>query len=75
MRADKVLRAILDKEGVSTIQASVTMGKSKGYVSAILSTKAMPKTDTMAKVCDALGYDLIARSREDGYEFTIDPPE
>lgn len=73
MRADKVLRAILDKEGVSTIQASVTMGKSKGYVSAILSRNIMPKTDTMAAICDALGYDLLARSRDDGYEFNIDP--
>jgi len=75
MRADKVLRAILDKDGISTIQASERMGKSKTYVNKIIATKTIPRTDNMAAICDAVGYDLIARSREDGYEFTIDPPE
>lgn len=75
MRADKVLRSILDKEGVSSIQVSEEMGKSKTYVNKIIATKTIPKADTMAAVCDAVGYDLIARSREDGYEFIIDPPE
>lgn len=75
MRADKVLRSILDKEGVSSTRASERIGKNKSYVSVILSNHVIPKTDTMAAICDAVGYDLIARSREDGYEFTIDPPE
>ena len=75
MRADKVLRSILDKEGISSIRVSESMGRSKTYVNRILATHAMPKTDTMAGICDAMGYDLIARSRNDGYEFYIDPPE
>ena len=75
MRADKVLREILIREDVSTIQASRSLCKSDGYMTAILAKKTIPTADTMAAICDALGYDLIARSREDGYEFTIDPPE
>lgn len=75
MRADKVLRAILDKDGLTAIQASERMGKSKTYVNNIISKETIPRADNMAAICDAVGYDLIARSREDGYEFTIDPPE
>lgn len=75
MRADKVLKEMLIRESISTIDASKAMGKNRAYVSKLLSTQTMPKTDTMAAICDAVGYDLIARSREDGYEFTIDPPE
>lgn len=75
MRADKVLKEMLAREHVSTIDASKIMGRSKGYVSTFISRHTIPKADTMAAICDAMGYDLIARSREDGYEFTIDPPE
>lgn len=75
MRANEAIKSMLDKEGVSTIQASKNMGKSRGYLSSVISQRVIPKADTMAAICDTLGYDLIARSREDGYEFTIDPPE
>lgn len=75
MRADKAIRAMLDREGMSTIRASELMGKSKGYVSRILSTNAIPHADILANICDVAGYDLIAKSREDDFEFLIDPPE
>lgn len=75
MRADQVIKTMLEREQVSTIQASKALGKSRGYLSSVIAQRVIPKADTMAGICDTLGYDLIARSREDGYEFTIDPPE
>jgi len=75
VRADKVLKEMLEREHISTIEASKMMGRSKGYVSNLISRHTIPRADTMAAICDAMGYDLIARSREDGYEFHIDPSE
>jgi len=75
MRADHVIKSMLEKEQVSTIEASKALGKSRGYLSSVIAQRVIPKADTLAAICNVLGYDLIARSRVDGYEFTIDPPE
>jgi len=75
MQADKVLKTILEKEGITTIQASRKMGRSDGYLSATIAKKASPRVDIMADICDALDYDLLVRSREDGFELYIDPPD
>lgn len=73
MRADKVLLAIIAKEGLTDSEVSSRIGKSPRYLDSIRYRHAMPKTDTMATVCDAIGYDLLVRSRDDGYEIEIDP--
>lgn len=75
MRADKVLKAILAKEGISSIQASRKIGKSDAYLSSIIAKGTSPGVSTMAGICDVLDYDLLVRSRNDGFELTIDPPE
>jgi len=75
MRADKVLREILAREGLTPIQASRKIGHNQGYMAAIFSKKTVPKVSTYAGILYPLGYDLVARSREDGFEFSIDPPE
>ena len=69
----KVLAEILEREGISTVQASRMYGKHKSYITSLLSRGTVPKADTLAGILDAIGYDLIARSRADGYEFTIPP--
>lgn len=74
MRADKVLRAIIDRENLSATAVSLRIGKTRKYMSTLFSHERIPQADTMAGICDVVGYDLLVRSREDGYEITIDPP-
>lgn len=71
MNANDVMREILCREHLSAEKASIRMGRSKTYVNKLLSTKTDPKSETLAEFCEAMGYELIARSREDGFEFII----
>ncbi len=75
MRADKVLREIISKEGLSATEVSKRIGKTRQYMTTLFSHHRIPQADTMARICDVVGYDLLVRSRDDGYEITIDPPE
>lgn len=73
MQADKVLRAIIEKSGHSVDGASRIVGKNKSYFSGMFARGSIPKLDTMATLCDILGWDLLVRDREDGFEIEIDP--
>lgn len=75
MRAGKVLKTILAKEGITPTEAARKIGRSDAYLSSIIAKDTSPKVSTMAGICDALDYDLLVRSRSDGYELNIDPPE
>lgn len=75
MQADKVLRAILAREGFTPIQASRKIGKNPNYLAVLFTKGTIPKVSTYSEICYQLGYELIARSINDGYEFHIDPPE
>ena len=76
MQAYDVLRAILSDDALSPIVISEKMGRSKSYLSVIISRHSVPYTNTMALILDTMGYDLVARSRQNGREYVIDiPPE
>ena len=74
MQACEIIREIMRREGVSGKELSLRLDKSPSYISVLLAEKKSTKISTMAHVCEELGYDLIARSRDDGFEFFIDPP-
>ncbi len=73
MTPNEVITEMLSREKVSQVEFSKRLGNSKNFTSAILAQKREPKTQTMARYCDILGYDLIVRSRTDDTEFTISP--
>ena len=75
MKAKDALRSMLEYEGVSAAAVASAMGKSSKYLHPILYAGRIPQADNYAAICDALDYDLLARSRKDGQEFVIDPPE
>jgi hypothetical protein len=75
MQAKDVLKSLFGRGKHSTYDASERMGKSPTFVGSIVSKGRMPKLDTMAAVMDAIDYDLLVRSRQDGTEIIIDPPE
>lgn len=71
---DTIITAI-DTSGMSRYAVSKAMGKSPLYIGGLLSRGSVPKTDTMATIMDAAGYDLLVRRRSDGEEFIIDPTD
>lgn len=72
MNANDTIHSILNREGASSIDASLAMGRKRAYISAILSNKRDPKSSTLAEFCEAMGYEVVVRSKRDGFEFTID---
>ena len=76
MQAYDVLKAIVKTEGLSLYDVAYRAGRSKYYLATILARKNCPRSDIMALLLDAMGYDLIARSREHkDREFVIDMPK
>lgn len=76
MQAYEVLRTILKAEKLSSIDISLKLGRTRSYVSAIISRKSNPNTTIMALILDAMGYDLVARHKSgNGPDYVIDIPE
>lgn len=75
MSTADIIRAMLQRAGVSASRASLNMGKKSPYIDSILSRGSNPRCDVMARIADTLGYDLVVRHRDDGYEYTIPPTE
>lgn len=59
----------LDEEKMACL--SVAMGRPKEFMKGTLQRKR--RADLMATALDEIGYDLVARSRDDGFELQIDP--
>lgn len=72
MRADKVLKTIMDREGISAAEMSRRLGKSRLYMSTIFNNQRVPTVGTITRVCEELNYELLVRSCDDGFEITID---
>lgn len=47
------------------------MGHGRAYLSTLVSEGRECKLSTLVEFCDATGYDLVARSRTDGFEFEV----
>lgn len=75
MDVRETIVATIDHSGIPRYKLARAMDKSDLYISALLSRGSIPKTDTMATILDACGFDLLARNRDDGTEFIIDPPK
>ena len=72
MNAKDTMRKILERESLSTIKTSLEMGHGRAYLNTILSEGNVPKTSTLAAFCEVVGYELVVRSKDDGFEFVID---
>ena len=70
-----MLRSLFGRGKHSTMEASVRMGKKPFYINSAISKGAVPSADNLASIMDAIDYDLLVRSRQDGTEIIIDPPE
>ncbi len=72
MTAAEIVREVLRREGVSTVELSSKLNKSRGYANSIISNDNVI-SNVFSEMCDALGYDVIVRSREDVAEYFLSP--
>lgn len=72
MQVDKVLQEIMAREGLSFTDVSKKLGMTRTYISTILK-KGSIKYETVERICDACGYDVVVKavSRIDGFEFDL----
>lgn len=67
------LKAVLAREEISAADASRRMGRVSSYVGTMLN-KNKKKTismDIASDLCEVVGYEIVVRSRDDGFEFIV----
>lgn len=64
-----VLREMLRTSGNTATGMSQKLGRSNSFLSMAFHDKKSPRTDTLAAICEACGYELIIRGR--GSEYTL----
>lgn len=71
MTGTEIVRAILERESLSPTSLSLALGRERRYISTLLSKNHAMKINTLLEICDKTGYELVIRSKEDGYEFDL----
>ena len=69
MNAHDATVEIISESGLGIRQ----LNRAGGNVERIIYHDGTPRTDTLARIADACGYDLLLRRRDDLYEILIDP--
>lgn len=75
MQAVDALSAIIDNSGMTKSAIAASMGRNGSYIRITVNRGYTPRTDIMAEIADACGYDLKLLKRDGTDEITIDPPE
>lgn len=73
MNAHDVVEELVRDTGETHRRVSVRMGYGSTYLKGFIYERRIPRIDTLAKIADACGYDLLLRRRIDDYEIPIDP--
>lgn len=60
MHVYQAIRTAAKRSGMSLIEIGPKLGHGKAYVSSMITTGRMPKTDTLARVLGACGFALCA---------------
>lgn len=72
MNAHDAIMELLNEYDGSIRSLTNRLGHAPGYLNHITKGNSTPQADTLAKVADVCGYDLILRRRIDDYEIPID---
>jgi hypothetical protein len=70
MRTDEAIRHMCETVGKGTTVVSKDIGRGSSFVGSILSRGSVPKADTLARIAEACGYELVLRGH--GEEITIE---
>lgn len=56
MRITEAIKHMCEKSGKGVVGASQALGKSRMYLSALISRGSYPRTDTLVQIAQACGY-------------------
>ena len=56
MRITEAIKHMCEKSGKGVVGASQALGKSRLYLSALISRGSYPRTDTLVQIAQACGY-------------------
>lgn len=71
MKASEAIKTMLEESGLTGTEVSRRLGKTRKYMSTIVSTNRIPQLDTLAKMADSMGYQVVIRGH--GSEYVIEP--
>ena len=71
MTGTEIMRAILDRESLSPTKVSVEMGHGRAYLNTLMNENRECKLGTLIEFCESTDYEIVVRSRSDGYEFEV----
>ena len=63
---------MIEQSGTNKNALSVAMGKDRNTVSTMFSRGSIPRVDTLAKMCEVMGYRVVLESGDE--RIVIDPP-
>ena len=72
MNAHDATLEVIDEFDGSLRMLTNSMGAAPNSLNNVLRRNSTPRTDTLVKIADVCGYDLVLRRRVDGYEILID---
>lgn len=70
----EALRGMVEGSGLSAYRLSRTMGRSKGYVSTMLSSGSVPGVDAFVRLAHACGYEVEVHGRGDSWRLSCEGP-
>ena len=70
MMTDEAIRHMCKVAGKGTPVVSRDIGRGSSFVGSILSRGSVPKADTLARIAEACGYEVVLRGH--GEEITIE---
>ncbi|MBR3224385.1 MAG: helix-turn-helix domain-containing protein [Atopobiaceae bacterium] len=59
MNANDAMRAMIEASGKSGRQVAREIGRSESFVSSTLAQGVCPRVDTLARVAEACGYEIV----------------
>ena len=77
MNAIDTIISLIEREHVTAKDVSTSIGQRDGYVGTIMSDylrkgRSTIQVSLLARIAEAMNYELVLRSRDDGFEFIID---
>jgi len=71
MTGTELMKAIIKRDSLSPTKLSVDMGRSRGYLSTLIALDRDCQLQTLLEFCGATNYEIVVRSRADGFEFLL----
>ncbi|MBR3326035.1 MAG: hypothetical protein IKG22_01760 [Atopobiaceae bacterium] len=72
MNVTESIRRMCVQSGRGPVEVSGAIGRSRAFLSSALTRGTMPRVDTLAKVAQACGYQLVLESDTDRIEIDVE---